>query len=209
MVFSALLLAAAVSVDAFLACFAYGSQNIRIAPRAGLIISLVCSAIFAAALFLGAQIALFVDTRVLDGLSFLILFGVGLVRICDSSLKHWIKRNENLQGQINFSVFNLKFILQVYADPESADIDASRTLSPREAFALAVALSLDGIAVGIGAGLGGVGGMILSVALTFVMTVLAVYLGCKLGTRFARKFRMDLAWLSGGLLILLAVLRLF
>lgn len=51
-------------------------------------------------------------------------------------------------------MFNFRFVLRLYADPEMADQDCSKTISPGEALSLAAALSLDGLAVGFGAALG-------------------------------------------------------
>jgi len=148
-----------------------------------------------------------VGDQLAAALSFAILFGLGLLRIFDSGLKNWIRRRGDLGGQIKFSAFNLKFILQIYIDPGTADADGSRTLSPAEAAALALALSLDGIAAGLGAGLFGAGAL-LTVGVTFGLTMAAVAVGCRLGGRLATRLTADISWLSGVLLILLAVLQL-
>ena len=202
-----LILVFALSIDALVASFAYGSQRIKIPVKSVLTLSLICSGILALALYLGTQAAMYIDERLIGGISFAILFGLGLVRICDSSLKNWIRRRGNRGGQINFSAFNLKFVLQVYADPNMADVDASRILSPREALALAVALSLDSIAAGLGAGLLGAG-IPLAAGLMAILTAVAVVAGCALGGKLARRLTADISWLSGALLILLAVLQL-
>ena len=202
-----LILVFALSIDALVASFAYGSQRIKIPVRSVLTLSLICSGILALALYLGTQAANYIDDRLIGGLSFAILFGLGLMRICDSSLKTWIRRRGDRGHQINFSAFNLKFVLQVYADPNMADVDASRILSPREALALAVALSLDSIAAGLGAGLLGAG-IPLAAGLMAILTAIAVVAGCSLGRKLARRLTADISWLSGALLILLAVLNL-
>jgi len=203
----ALILAAAISADALVASFAYGSQKIRIPARSLCIISLICSGVLGLTLLLGARIGDWIDDQLAATLSFAILFGLGILRIFDSGLKNWIRRRGEAGGEIKFSAFNLKFILQVYADPKVADVDGSRTLSPFEATVLALALSLDGIAVGLGAGLMGAGAL-LTVGVTFLLTVTAVALGCRLGGRLAGRFTADISWVSGGLLILLAALQL-
>ena len=206
-VFEAFILVSALSIDALLASFAYGSQGIKIPPRSVLILSFICSGILALTLYLGAQAALHFDERLTSGASFFILFGLGLLRICDSSLKNWIRKQDNQAGQINFSAFNLTFILKVYADPNMADVDASRTLSLREAIPLAVALSLDSIAAGLGAGLMGTH-IPLTIALMLLLTAAAVMAGCGLGRKLAHRLTADISWLSGALLILLAILSL-
>ena len=71
------------------------------------------------------------------------------------------------------------------------------------AAALAVALSLDSLTVGIGAGLGQtpVGEAVL---LSFLMGVGAILLGRWLGDRMTKGIRMDLSWVSGAMLLVLA-----
>jgi len=203
----AILLAVALSVDALLAAFAYGSQNIKIPTGSLVVLGLVCSGILGVTLHLGTQIGGFLGEGTAAGISFAILFGLGLFRIFDSWFKHWLRKRGSTGGQIKFSAFRLNFILQVYVDPEAADRDHSRTLSAGEAAALAIALSLDGIAAGLGAGL--VGAAVgLTVGATFLFTIAAVALGCKLGVRVAGRMQTDISWISGGLLILLAVLQM-
>ncbi|MFR7949564.1 MAG: manganese efflux pump [Acutalibacteraceae bacterium] len=104
-------------------------------------------------------------------------------------------------------MFSLKFILDVYADPEKADRDGSRVLSPAEAASLAVALSLDGLAVGFGAALMQVNVLIVML-FSLAVGMLAVRLGGKIGNRAAQKLSFDLSWFSGALLIVLAILKL-
>ena len=200
------LLAAALSLDALFASFAYGSRNIRIPIRSVFLISFICSGILGLTLLLGAQIALFFDGQAAAWLGFGILFVLGITRIFDSWLKNWIRKRGTSGGEWKLQAFRLKFILQIYADPQAADMDGSRTLSAREAAALAIALSLDAIAAGLGIGLSGVI-FLPATVFKFLLTIAAVLIGCKLGSKLAEKVDKDLTWLSGGLLILLAVLQ--
>ena len=206
-ILQAVLLAAALSVDALAASFAYGSQKLRIPVGSMLVISLVCSAVLGLTLLLGTQMGEWMSDSLAAALSFTILFGLGILRVFDSGLKNWIRRRGAPGGQIQFSAFRLNFILRVYADPKTADFDGSRTLSLSEATALAAALSLDGVAAGLGAGLFGAGAL-LAVGVTFALTLLAVAAGCRLGSRLATRLTADISWISGALLILLAVLQL-
>ena len=83
-------------------------------------------------------------------LGFLLLAGLGIVKIFDSSLKALIRRHRDLHRQWQFSAFHFRVILNIYANPEQADQDRSGVLSVGEATALAVALSLDSLTVGVG-----------------------------------------------------------
>ena len=203
----ALLLVSALSVDALLASFAYGSRKIRIPIRALLLISLICSGVLGLTLLLGTQLAGLFNEQAATWLSFGILFCLGIIRVFDSWLKSWIRKRGTSNNEIKLRIFHLRFILQVYTDPPAADADDSRTLSLGEAAALAVALSLDAIAAGLGIGLSG-SEFLPVIIIKFVMTTLAVFAGCKLGSKLAKAVDKDLAWLSGGLLILLAILQL-
>lgn len=141
------------------------------------------------------------------GLCFALLFLLGVAKLCDSAIKTLIRRHKRMHRQVSFSVFSLKFILDVYADPEKADRDGSRVLSPAEAASLAVALSLDGLAVGFGAALMQVNVLIVML-FSLAVGMLAVRLGGKIGNRAAQKLSFDLSWFSGALLIVLAILKL-
>lgn len=149
----ALLLVVALSLDAFVASFAYGAQRIRIPYSSAAIISVICTAMLAVSLLAGSLLRPFLPQSLTKGLCFAILFLLGLVKLCDSTIKTLIRKHKRMHRQVSFSLFSLKFILDVYADPEKADRDGSRELSPAEAASLAVALSLDGLAVGFGAAL--------------------------------------------------------
>lgn len=207
----AFLLAAALSTDAFVACFAYGAGRIRIPLRSMLVIVGVCTGLLAASLFLGALLQPWLPAGVTAGVSFAVLALLGAVKLCDSFLKAQIRRraarSAPLRKEWRFSLFSLNVILNIYADPPAADRDASKTLSPGEAASLAVAMSLDGLAVGFGAGLGGAPhGLILLFSL--LLSGAAVLGGSALGNRAASRCRRDLSWTSGLLLLLLAFLRL-
>ena len=203
----AFLLVLALSIDALLASFAYGSRKIRIPLKSLLIISFICTGILGLTLLLGTQISGFFNEQVAVWIGFAILFTLGVFRVFDSWFKNWLRKSGDSGGKIRFKIFSIKFILQVYSDPEKADLDGSRTLSIGEAAALAVALSLDALAAGLGVGLTGV--VFLPIILIkFFMTAAAVFVGCKLGEKLVSKVHKDLSWLGGALLILLAILQL-
>lgn len=203
----ALLLVVALSLDAFVASFAYGAQRIKIPFSSAAIISVVCTAMLAVSLLAGALLRPHLPQGLTKGLCFALLLLLGLTKLCDSAIKTLIRRHKRMHRKVSFSVFSLKFILDVYADPEKADRDGSRVLSPAEAASLAIALSLDGLAVGFGAALMQVK-VFLVMAFSLAVGLLAVRLGGKLGNKAAQSLPFDLSWLSGALLIVLAVLKL-
>lgn len=203
-----LLLVVALSMDAFVASFAYGAQRIQIPFFSAAVISSVCTGMLAASLLLGTLLRTLLPQGLTRWLCFALLCLLGLAKLCDSAIKALIRRHKRLHRQISFSVCSLKFILDVYADPEKADRDGSHDLSPTEAASLAFALSLDGLAAGFGAALMQVHFLLMAV-LSLAVGLLAVRLGGWLGNRAAQKLPVDLSWLGGVLLIALAALKAF
>jgi len=200
----ALLLAAILSIDIFAVSFAYGSSKIKIPFKSTMIITVIGSVILGLSIYLGTFLLPFMPEGVASGLSFTILFTLGLIKIFDSVIKRYIrKRRETSSKQMEFSAFNLKFILNVYADPEKADVDKSRVISPKEAVAVAIAVAMDAFALGFGAGLINVNHLQI-IAFSLVIDVVAVVLGCFIGSKIAQKSRINLSWLGGVILIALA-----
>lgn len=204
MILEAVILASTLSVDAFVASFAYGSNNIKIQFPTILIISFVSSGILGIFLFLGGMIRQYLSPEISSVLCFMVLFLIGMTKILDNLMKSIIRRLGYLSKNIHFSFFHLRFILSVYADPETADVDRSNSISPVEACSLAIALSLDGMAAGFGAALGAVNGSAVFLA-SFFTNALAVVLGETIGIRVSSRLRFNVSWLSGVVLIALAL----
>ena len=205
-VLEALLITTALSVDAFVSGFAYGTKKIIIPFSSVTVINLVCSSILALCLIFGKVIGGFLSANLATAICFVILLALGVSKIFDSAVKSFINKHTGFQKKIRFSAFNLGFILKIYANPEAADRDRSRVLSPAEAAYLAVALSLDGLTVGFGAGITGTNPLLVIVFSLFT-DMFGVMLGCFLGNKVAQKISLDLTWLSGALLIVLAIMK--
>lgn len=206
-VLETILLVVALSVDSFIASFAYGTNKIKIPFISVLIISVICSLFLALSLFLASVISPVLPPLATKILCFLILFILGVIKLFDSSIKSLIRKHRGITKQLKFSMFSLNFILNIYADPEDADTDSSRDLSPYEAVSLAIALSLDGLAAGFGAGLVNFSLMVVF-AFSIIFGILAILLGCRLGNKIAGKLSVNISWLSGALLAFLGILKL-
>ena len=203
----AILIAAIVSIDAFVSSFAYGSSKIKIPFSSVIVITLICSAVLGIAMLAGELISGYIPDHITGVISFSVLFILGIIKLLDSTTKSLIRKGNNLSREIKFSMFNFKFILSLYADPDKADIDKSKRISPTEAAALATALSLDGFAVGFGAAMGNISWVPVFFS-SLVITSLAVVCGSKIGNKMARNIPFNLSWIGGVLLIGLAFLNL-
>ena len=203
-----LLLVFSLCLDTFVASIAYGTDKIKIPFYSSIIINLVCSSFLGIALFLGDLLNNFMPINVATYLSFFLLLGLGIYRVFEVFCKKYIKKFSNKDKPLTFKVFDFKFVLQIYADEIKADYDNSKLLSAKEAFYLAIALSLDSLAVGFGSGLGYVNYEQV-IILCFLVGIVCLRVGSQLGRHFANIINVNLSWLSGVLLIILAFIRTF
>lgn len=197
----------ALSTDAFVACFAYGTEKIKVPFTSVITIDLICSLTLTVALLVGSVVRPYLPETATKIVCFCILFLLGLIKLFDSYVKAFIQKHSGLKKELKFSFLNLNFILNVYADPNSADTDCSKHLSPSEAALLAAAVSLDGIAVGFGAGLGSINIWFVLIC-SLLSTAIAVICGYRLGNTVADKINVNLSWLGGALLIALAFMKI-
>lgn len=203
----AVLLVTALSVDAFVASVAYGTNKIKIPFHSAITINFVCTLLLGISLYFGSIVREIVPGNFVGLMGVIILLGLGVYQLFEGVAKNLIKKYLQSDKKIRFKLFDLRFALEIYVDKTKADFDQSRRLNAKEAFALGVALSVDGLAAGFGSGLGNINySQILLFSLIFHMA--AVWLGVWIGGKFAKKIKMDMSWVSGMILISLALLRL-
>ena len=200
----AFVLVLALAIDAFACSFGYGTSKIKIPLKSVIVINVVCTLLLGVGLFLGSMITNILPYDVAGWIAFTILFILGFVKIFDSIIKRFIRMRNGIDKNIKFSLLNLGFVLRIYANPEFADTDYSKELTPKESVPLAVALGLDGLSVGIGIGLALFSPVIL-LGLTFVSGTLMVIFGAWLGNKVAKKICFDLSWVAGIILIVIAI----
>ena len=202
-----ILLIIALSVDAFAASFAYGTDNVKIPPLSAAIVAFLSDFLLIASLYIGSLFKTYIPDSLTTFLSFSILFVLGIIKLFDSSIKKKIRENQFNSRQLHVSFKNLRFILTVYAKPQEANTTDIEILSPTEALSLGLALSLDSAAAGIGAASSELS-LPLTALLTFVISITAVFSGCKMGRILAAKSDFNFSVIGGILLILLAFTKL-
>ena len=202
-----ILLVSALSMDAFVASFAYGTSKIKIPFKSAMIIDIICTFVLGIALFAGGIVSKFIPSIFTVSICFAMLFMLGLAKLFDGTLKALIRPGGSLSRNYEFKLSDFKFFLDVYIDNTAADVDHSLTLSPKESFSLALALSLDGLAAGFGTGL--VAANFTQIILfSLIVNIVVILLGCFIGNKIAQKTTINLSWLSGLTLIILAFLKL-
>lgn len=203
-----LLLVLSLCLDTFVASIAYGADKIKIPFYSSIIINLICSLFLGISIFLGDILNNFIPINLATFFSFILLLSLGIYRIFEVFLKKYIRKVSSKDKPITFKVFDFKFVLQIYADETKADYDNSKLLNAKEAFYLAVALSFDSLAVGFSSGLAYVN-YTQVVLLCFLIGILCLILGSKFGRYFSNIIDINLSWLSGALLIILAFIKTF
>lgn len=199
-------LVTALSLDAFAASFIYGTDKVKIPFSSVSIIAGLSTGILLVFLLAGQWFGSLIPEKATSILCFLILFVLGIAKLFDSTLKSLIRRSGIGRKNVRFSVSDLNFILTVYANPEKANGEDISILSPAEALSLGLALSLDSAAAGLGAGITG-SGLFLVCILSLLLNTLAILAGSLMGRSMAKRTAFDLSWLSGILLIALALAR--
>lgn len=200
-----LLLVLALSLDAFVASIGYGTNRIKIPFSSILIISLLCSSSLGISLFLGSQFKKVLSGNLGPIISFIILILLGIYYLFEGILKSYLK--DKSSGKVKIKLFNIWLIIDIYIDGTKADLNLSKTLDPKEALYLAIALSLDSLAVGFASSLGNVNYLSV-IGLSIVVGIISIWAGLGLGKKLVEKVDINLSWLSGILLIILAVLKL-
>lgn len=95
----------------------------------------------------------------------------------------------------------------MYVDETNADFNKSKDLGPKESLYLAVALSLDSLAIGFSSSLAGIN-YIRVIFLSLLYGIVAVQLGLLIGRKLVEKSNINISWLSGAILMVLAITKI-
>ncbi|HLR22048.1 MAG TPA: sporulation membrane protein YtaF [Tissierellaceae bacterium] len=201
-----ILLVLVVSLDAFVASIAYGSKRIKIPFSSNLVINIICSSILGISLFFGYLVQKVVPSSVTTIISFLLLFSLGIYSLFESLIKTYLKSRPDAKKEVRLKIFDVDFIINIYLDKTNADLDDSKRLDFKEALYLGTALSLDSLAIGFSNSFGNVN-YFHAVALSFIVNMIAINGGLFLGKEIVKKTNLNLSWLAGTILIILAFLK--
>lgn len=201
-----LILIIALCLDSFMACFAYGSNKVKIPFLSALLVAFIGSLFLGISVYTAVYIRNYIPIEVATMISFSIFLMIGLSSLFQSSIKAYLKKYSN-QKKLSFRYQNVAFVLDIYIDEMNADQDHSKKLSLLEAFYLSMALSLDSIVSGFALGVD-VSNPFVLLILSFILGFLAIYGGYYLGKKLNRRKGRDFSWISGLMFIGLAILRI-
>lgn len=200
-----ILLILATCCDSFFMSIAYGIERIRIPMKAVMIIAFCGTLLLGISVGLAGTLAQLLTPALGKWLSFAILCALGFSHLFQAQVKHYVNRHK--QQPLIIRLRGISFVIDIFLDETKADQDHSKELSGKEAAYLGVALSLDSLASGLAYGIGAVHVSLL-LTLSFVVGVIMILAGSLLGRRWLRHLNGDVSWISGCLLIVLALLRL-
>lgn len=206
MMINILLLVCALCVDTFAAGIAYGADRVKLTFWQIGAVSGICSLCLGISLIFGTVIDSFVPETFTRAVCCSSLLFLGLMKLIDSEIRHYLKHHEYVRRDIRFSFSSLRFIISIYADPLEADADGDKSLSWREVVFFSFAMSIDSLISGTMAAFLKVP-VFLTVLAAFLVGVGAICAGLFTGAKLQQRLPVDLSWLSGVMFIVLAVLR--
>ncbi len=203
-ILSSLLLALSGNVDNFAVGIAYGVKHLRISVLANLLIAGVSSAGTVISMWAGVVISKVLPNPIANALGSSVLILIGIWGIWETLKTHKQSRKHK---QVS-SPDELAYTTYI-DDPGRVDIDKSRSVELKEAWFLALALTINNLAGGIGGGISGLD-IPFTTAFTFSASLLAINGGFWVGDSMS--FRLSGFWpgiLSGVLLIGLGIYEYF
>ncbi len=214
MIFSILLIAISLSLDAFGAGITYGMRKIKIPLASKLIICFMSVLYSGIALIAGKAAHRILPPAAASISGAVILAAMGAYII----LQTFLKREEGVKEKtctekrklLEIAVKSLGITIQVIRNPDKGDIDSSGVIDMREALLLGFALSVDAIGVGIGSALAGISSLFIPFA-AGIFQLLFLQGGTRLGKRLGESSRVNKKVLSvvpGVLLITMALIRI-
>ncbi|SDJ21914.1 sporulation membrane protein YtaF [Natribacillus halophilus] len=204
-----LVLAFAVSLDAFGVGMTYGMRKLKISVLPVVLIGF-CSFISVLLAGLFAQVLFnYIPPQFADYLGGAILIGIGLWAIYQAMQPKEQPsapvRKKQEGTMVNWEIKKLGLVIKVLRKPTAADMDGSGTISVKEAMLLGFALALDAFGAGFGAAMLGYPVIVFAV-FVFVMCSVFLVLGKKGGFRLADRKTIDkLVFLPGLLIVCIGI----
>jgi len=210
------LLALAVSVDSFAVGAAYGFRRVRMPAGMIALVAGISALAKAAAMLFGGVLVMWFNPQMAQTLGAVILVALALWQFLSQAAQpkaageHTSEDDDVLDDSDNplltLRVKPLGIIISVLRDPQVADIDDSKSISPSEAVLLGLALGMDAMGAGVSAGLLGMP-IIATICAVGLGTMLTLPAGVWLGSVAGDKLpRWPSRILPGAILLVLALL---
>ena len=203
----AFLFALSCSLDSFVASIAYGANKVKIPFLSIQILNLISTSILALSIFCGAMVRNILPGNGALIISFATLGSLGLFYLLQGISKTYISKNQGLVKKYIFTLFDLTFVTNIYINQIKNDLINVEKISLKEILYLGVALSIDAVVLGFASALGSIN-LKLVVLFSLITNSVFIWFGLLIGRKFAEKSKINLSWLSGIILICLAIIKL-
>ena len=211
--FSAILLAVSLSMDALGIGISYGLRKVQVATLPKVIISLISLIFTALAIGIGNVIALILPEQLakLIGSAMLVILGVVVIIQALGGNSTSENKKKPTPKTWSWTIKSLGVTIKITRAPIANDIDKAPAINVKESLYLGVALSIDSFGAGISSAVAGVNNILVPALVgicQFIFLSLGLYCGSKLTTiqKINSNFFM---LLSGAILIVLACVRCF
>ncbi|MBP3475354.1 MAG: manganese efflux pump [Lachnospiraceae bacterium] len=194
----------AVTLDSLTAGLTYGTRRVHIKTISYIILICVPALFITAANRIGSLLACLLPPGALPWISFTLLLVLGMSKLAESLIRYLAGKHPSLSRNWGCKIKQINIIFTIYLSPEDANQEDLQTLSAKEALLLSLALSLDSILVGMAFTAEPVSWVLLFF-LAVLFNLFFFLLGYFLGHFLCHLFHVDLSWLSGLFLLLLAL----
>lgn len=194
----------AVTLDSLTAGLTYGTRRVHIKAISYIILICVPALFITAANQIGSLLACLLPPGALPWISFTLLLVLGMSKLAESLIRYLAGKYPSLSRNWGCKIKQINIIFTIYLSPEDANQEDLQTLSAKEALLLSLALSLDSILVGMAFTAEPVSWVLLFF-LAVLFNLFFFLLGYFLGHFLCHLFHVDLSWLSGLFLLLLAL----
>lgn len=202
-----ILLGFAVSLDAFTAGAAYGLKSIKVPLRSMAVIGVITALCTGAAMAFSYYLGSFLNTHLAVVAGSLLLISIGGWNIfCEYLTEKRFCQTESSDNSLTFRLGRI--VINIMADPETADMDNSRSINSSEAVFLGLALGIDNLIATFAAALIKPLPLYTPAVMSFIQVSL-IAAGISAASRLASDdLKKRFPYVPGAILIILGLLRL-
>ena len=207
-----LLIAIAISMDSLSVGIAYGIKNITVPLHSLIILDCISIVLLTMGFFAGNLLTKIAPTEIINIIGAVILFLIGAWFLIQGWLNNKFPKEKISQPTsiAVISIGSLGIAINILRDPSKVDLDISGIIDTKEAILLGIALAIDSLGIGIAVSLPNITIIIFTLLLVAVMNLIFLLSGIYLGKNYiGNSIKGKISFIPGGILILLALIRLF
>lgn len=178
---SSIILAFSASIDSLIIGLAYGIKGIKIGLISNAVIAIVVTFGTFLSMCIGLVLSEFIPKELCSLIGSVMLILLGFWMLYTEIKKKLPSKNASVE-LIDSLDYN-----KILINDKTADIDNSGNIDFREALTLALALSINNLALGISGSMAGLS-IFLTTVFTFIFSILTLLLGLKIGNSYLSKF---------------------